>query len=117
MDTAYGRTVFPDAVRPMTHPARLGARAGLMGREAALPRSCRVPEIGAGDNVNLIVKPQSVPQSEFVGVGLPARAVARRKASSEKPPGAKTLLRAHPHDHRLSGLLLLKDLMETRVPA
>jgi SAM-dependent methyltransferase len=76
VDTAYDKKIFPYAVRPMTHPARLGALARLMGREAAPPRSCRVLEIGAGDGVNLIAMAQGAPQSEFVGVDSSSRAVA-----------------------------------------
>lgn len=76
MDWAYDKKLYPNAVRPMTHPARLGCLARLMGRDAAPSRSCRVLEIGAGDGINLISMAQSAPQSEFVGVDLSTRAVA-----------------------------------------
>lgn len=51
-----------------SHPARIGAIARLMGREAAPPDACRVLELGCAIGGNLLPLAAQFPGSEFVGV-------------------------------------------------
>lgn len=80
MSNAYDEVDYPYAVRLSTHPALLGALSQLMGRVPAPFRACRVLEIGAGDGVNLASMGAAATGSQFVGLDLSERAVAKGKA-------------------------------------
>ncbi len=53
---------------PVTHPARMGAIARLLGQNAAPPDRCRVLELGCGEGLNLLPLAERFPRSQFVGV-------------------------------------------------
>lgn len=53
---------------PLSHPARVGAIARLLGTPAALPDTCRVLELGCGEGMNLLPLAERLPRARFVGV-------------------------------------------------
>ena len=62
---------------PQTHPDRLATLATLFGMAPAPIDRCRVLELGCGDGSNLIPMALQLPHSEFVGIDLAARPIAR----------------------------------------
>ncbi len=53
---------------PLSHPARIGAIARLLGVTAAPPDACRVLELGCGEGMNLLPLAERLPRANFVGV-------------------------------------------------
>ena len=73
----YDEISYPTYSRATTHPDRLATLATLYGMRPAPVEKCRVLELGGGDGANLIPMAYGLPQSEFVGLELSGRAVAR----------------------------------------
>ena len=63
-----------------THPERLFTVATLFGLTPAPPARCRVLELGCGSGGNLLPMAEGLPDSEFVGIDLSARAAAEGAA-------------------------------------
>lgn len=63
-----------------THPDRLATLATLFGMQPPPIERARVLELGAGDGANLIPMANGLPESEFLGIELSARAVERGQA-------------------------------------
>jgi SAM-dependent methyltransferase len=76
-DTRYDSVVYPSYTHPQTHPDRLAVIGALFGLKPAGVNGCRVLELGCGNGSNLVPMAWGLPQSEFVGIDLAARAVAR----------------------------------------
>ena len=71
----YDRVLYPGAAFPQTHPDRLATLATLFGM-APVPVECaRVLEIGCTDGGNLIPMAYHLPEAEFVGIDVSARAL------------------------------------------
>ncbi len=80
MDSAYDQVRYPGRPLAQTHPDRLATIAGLFGLAAAPPDQCRVLELACGDGGNLIPMALCLPGSDFVGVDLAERAIARGRS-------------------------------------
>ena len=76
---AYDEILYPGRPFPQTHPDRIGAVATLAGMQPAPVGRCRVLEVACGDASNLIPMAHGLPESEFVGLDLAARAIDRGK--------------------------------------
>jgi len=74
---AYDQVLYPALPFAQTHPDRLVTIARLFGMAAAHPERCRVLEIGSSDGGNLIPMALALPESNFTGIDLAERAVAR----------------------------------------
>jgi SAM-dependent methyltransferase len=81
---AYDVVDYPAHVFPQMHPSRMAAIGRLHGIPAASPRQCRLLEVGCGDGLQLVTLAMAYPDSEFVGVDLSARAIARGEALRSK---------------------------------
>jgi len=79
----YDEVSYPSYPFPQSHPDRLATLATLFGLKPARIDNCRVLEIGCGDGSNLIPMALLLPESEFVGVDLAARPVAKGQAMAE----------------------------------
>jgi len=77
MTTLYDSVDYPGHAYADTHPRSLGAVARLFGLVPAAPSACRALEIGCGDGANLVAMAYGLPHSEFVGLDLSARAIAK----------------------------------------
>jgi methyltransferase-like protein/ubiquinone/menaquinone biosynthesis C-methylase UbiE len=75
----YDSVLYPSFTHPQTHPNRLAVIGTLLGLKPALPTRCRVLEVGCGDASNLVPMASTLPQSEFVGVDLAVRPIAKGK--------------------------------------
>ncbi len=84
MVTAYDEVLYLGRPLAETHPDRLAALATLFGIESAPVKSCRVLELGIGDGGNLIPMAYGLPDSEFVGLDLGSRGVARAQALADE---------------------------------
>lgn len=78
--TSYDLTPYPGAAYRQTHPGRLAVMAALFGLPAAPVGRCRVLEIGCGDGANLLPMALTLPDSQFTGFDLSARALAQGEA-------------------------------------
>jgi methyltransferase-like protein len=78
--TAYDHVLYPGHAFSQTHPDRLATVAGLFGMATAPVDRCRVLELGCGDGGNLLPMAFALPGSEFVGLDLAARPVAKGQA-------------------------------------
>ncbi len=76
----YDAFEYPSYPHVRTHPARLGAIAGLLGLDPAPAGRCRTLELGCGDGANLIAMAAALPGARFVGVDAAARPVAAGNA-------------------------------------
>jgi SAM-dependent methyltransferase len=74
---AYDEVLYPGYPFPQTHPDRLATIARLFGMQPAPVERCRVLELGCGDGGNLIPMAYALPGSEFVGIDLGARGIAK----------------------------------------
>ena len=83
-DTIYNEVPYPSAVYSQTHPDRLAMMAALHGMTPAPVERCRVLELGCGDGWNLITMAHGLPGSEFTGIDLAAKPIARGAALAEK---------------------------------
>ena len=79
-ENPYNEVPYPSAVFPQTHPDRLAVMATLLGMSPAPVERCRVLELGCGDGWNLITMAHGLPGSEFTGIDLAAKPVARGTA-------------------------------------
>jgi SAM-dependent methyltransferase len=77
MDPSYDQVRYPGRPLAQTHPDRLATTAGLFGLVAAPPDHCRVLELGCADGGNLIPMALCLSRSEFLGIDLAERAIAR----------------------------------------
>ncbi|MFT4178619.1 MAG: class I SAM-dependent methyltransferase [Thermomonas sp.] len=76
----YDVVDYPPYVHEQMHPSRLAAIARLHGIPAATPRRCRLLEVGCGDGLQLLTLSQAYPDSQFIGVDLSTKAIARGEA-------------------------------------
>ena len=83
MQTLYDDVLYPSAPYPQTHPDRLATLATLFGMQPAPVERCRVLELGCNDGSNLIAMAYSLPQSQFVGIDLAERPIAKGQATIE----------------------------------
>ncbi len=81
--TSYDAVPYFGRAFPQTHPDRLATMATLFGMKPAPVERCRVLELGCGDGGNLIPMAFGLPQSQFVGIDLAARPIAKGQALSE----------------------------------
>ncbi len=77
MSTPYDSVDYPGHAYADTHPRSLGAVGRLFGLAPAASSACRTLEIGCGDGANLVAMAYALPRSEFVGIDLSARAIAK----------------------------------------
>src|SRR6266481_2810902 len=75
--TSYDTILYPAYTHPQTHPDRLAVIGALFGLEPAPVERCRVLELGCGNGSNLVPMAWGLPGSEFVGIDLAARPVAK----------------------------------------
>src|SRR5919197_3347157 len=75
--TAYDEVLYPNYVHAQSHPDRLATLATLFGMRSARVGRCRVLELACGDGGNLIPLALDLAGSEFVGIDLAARPVAK----------------------------------------
>jgi methyltransferase-like protein/2-polyprenyl-3-methyl-5-hydroxy-6-metoxy-1,4-benzoquinol methylase len=73
----YDEVEYPGFPFPQTHPDRLATIATLFGMTPAPVNHCRVLELGCGDGGNLIPMAYGLPESQFIGIDLAARAVEK----------------------------------------
>jgi methyltransferase-like protein/cyclopropane fatty-acyl-phospholipid synthase-like methyltransferase len=78
--TAYDEVLYPGNAFAQTHPDRLATVANLFGMAPASIQRCRVLELGCGDGGNLLPMAFSLPGSEFIGLDLAARPIAKGQA-------------------------------------
>jgi len=83
MPNAYDEVSYEGYPFPQTHPDRLATIATLFGMNPASVERCRVLELGCGDGGNLIPMAFGLPRSEFVGIDLAARPIAKGQALVE----------------------------------
>jgi methyltransferase-like protein/2-polyprenyl-3-methyl-5-hydroxy-6-metoxy-1,4-benzoquinol methylase len=81
--TRYDEVLYPGSPLPQTHPDRLATLATLFGMKPAPVERCRVLELGCGDGGNLIPMAFGLPESDFVGIDLAARPIAKGHALVE----------------------------------
>lgn len=81
-ENAYDLVEYPSHAFTDTHPWRLAAIGILHGMSPAPVERCRVLEIGCGDATNLLPMAHAFPDSEFVGVDLASRPIARGRAAA-----------------------------------
>src|ERR1035441_8734717 len=75
--TSYDLVAYPSYTHAQTHPDRLGVIGSLLGLEPAAVDHCRVLELGCGTGSNLVPMAWGLPQSQFFGIDLAARALAQ----------------------------------------
>jgi SAM-dependent methyltransferase len=75
--TSYDLVAYPSYTHPQTHPDRLAAIGSLLGLKPAAVDHCRVLELGCGTGSNLVPMAWGLPQSQFFGIDLAARALAQ----------------------------------------
>ncbi|HEY0006576.1 MAG TPA: class I SAM-dependent methyltransferase [Pyrinomonadaceae bacterium] len=80
---SYEEVLYPSYTHNQTHPDRLATLATLYGLEAAPVERCRVLDIGCGDGGNLLPMAFALPESEFVGIDLAGRPIAKGRAIAE----------------------------------
>ena len=80
--TAYDEVPYPGLPHTETHLDHLAVIGKLHGMAPVPPERCRVLEIGCGDGANLIPMADQYPQSEFLGIDLSERAIARGRADA-----------------------------------
>ena len=66
---------------PLSHPARIGAIARLLGLEAAGPEKARVLELGCAEGMNLLPLAERLPHAQFVGVDFSPAQIAVAEAA------------------------------------
>ncbi len=79
----YDEVSYPTRPILWTHPDRMAAVASIFGFKTAPVEHCRVLELGCSDGGNLLSMAVTLPASEFVGVDLSRKAVARGQAMIE----------------------------------
>jgi len=81
--SSYDAVPYPGRAFPQAHPNRLATMATLFGMKPAPVERCRVLELACGDGANLIPMAFGLPHSDFVGMDLAARPIARGQALVE----------------------------------
>ena len=76
----YDVVDYPSTVHAQIHPSRIAAIARLHGLSCASPAQCRLLEVGCGDGLQLLSLAQAYPHSQFIGIDLSTRAIARGDA-------------------------------------
>lgn len=74
---AYDALEYPAHVLPQMHPSRLAAIGRLHGLACAAPSHCRLLEVGCGDGLQLLALALAYPHSQFVGIDMSEKAIAR----------------------------------------
>lgn len=74
---AYDALEYPAHVLPQMHPSRLAAIGRLHGLACAAPSHCRLLEVGCGDGLQLLALAMAYPRSQFVGIDMSEKAIAR----------------------------------------
>jgi tRNA G46 methylase TrmB len=75
----YDEVPYPGRPFAQTHPDRLATLGQLYGVDPAPPSRCRLLEIGCGDGGNLLPMACTLPASQFVGIDISPRAIARAR--------------------------------------
>lgn len=83
MRNDYDEVQYPGFVLPQSHPDRLATLGILFGMRPAAVEKCRVLELGCGDAVNIIPMAMNMPDSDFVGVDLAARPIAKGQSMAD----------------------------------
>jgi cyclopropane fatty-acyl-phospholipid synthase-like methyltransferase len=78
--TLYDEIAYPTFPISYTHPDRLATIATHFGMRPAPVERCRVLELGCSNGANLLSMAVTLPESEFVGVDLAGKPIARGKA-------------------------------------
>src|SRR5262245_59779269 len=76
----YDEVPYSNCAILHTHPRRLAVMASLLGMKPAPVRQCRVLELGCGDGSNLIPMAHALPKSQFFGIDLAGRPIAKGQA-------------------------------------
>ena len=79
----YDEVVYPARAIPDSHPDRLATVATHFGMRPAPVGHCRVLELGCSSGANLLSMAVTMPESEFVGIDLAGKPIARGKAMVE----------------------------------
>jgi len=79
----YDEVAYPSLPIPHTHPDRLATVGMHFGMRPAPLERCRVLELGCSSGANLLAMAVTLPESEFVGVDLAGKPIARGKAMVE----------------------------------
>jgi methyltransferase-like protein/2-polyprenyl-3-methyl-5-hydroxy-6-metoxy-1,4-benzoquinol methylase len=75
--TSYDVVDYPSYCHTQTLPDRLAVIGTLFGLEPKPVHHCRVLELGCGDGSNLVPMASALPESEFLGLDLAAKPIAR----------------------------------------
>jgi cyclopropane fatty-acyl-phospholipid synthase-like methyltransferase len=92
--TPYDEVAYPTFPFTYAHPDRLATVAAHFGMRPAPVERCRVLELGCSTGANLWAMAVALPESEFVGIDLAGRPIARGKAMVEAL-GLKNLTLRH----------------------
>lgn len=79
----YDEVLYNNCALLHTHPNRLAILGKLFGLKPVPVESCRVLELGCGDGANLIPMAYSLPHSQFLGIDLAGRPIAKGQAMIE----------------------------------
>ena len=79
----YDEVAYPSLPISHTHPDRLATVGMHFGMRPAPVERCRVLELGCSSGANLLAMAVGLPESEFVGVDLASKPIARGKAMVE----------------------------------
>ena len=79
----YDEVAYPSLPIAHTHPDRLATVGMHFGMRPAAVERCRVLELGCSSGANLLAMAVGLPESEFVGVDLASKPIARGKAMVE----------------------------------
>lgn len=73
----YDAVLYPSYTHGQTHPDRLSIIGTLFGLRPAPVDQCRMLELGCGNGTNLVPMAWGLPKSDFVGIDLAGRPIAR----------------------------------------
>lgn len=79
----YEDVPYPGNPFAQTHPDRLATLALLYGLRPTPPSACRLLEVGCGDGGNLLPMACTAPGSQFVGVDISPRAIAKARGRAQ----------------------------------
>jgi methyltransferase-like protein/2-polyprenyl-3-methyl-5-hydroxy-6-metoxy-1,4-benzoquinol methylase len=79
----YDEVLYNNYAILHTHPNRLAILGKLFGLKPAPAERCRVLELGCGDGANLIPMAYGLPDSQFLGIDLAGRPIAKGQAMIE----------------------------------
>jgi methyltransferase-like protein/16S rRNA G527 N7-methylase RsmG len=91
MENPYNVVAYQSSPFPQAHINRLATMATLFGIDPPDVHSCRVLELGCGEGVHLIPMAMEYPDSQFVGIDVADRPIARatQLASDLEVPNAR----------------------------